>query len=285
MIALGAAYQAGALPVSAAAIEEAITLNGVSVGMNMQAFRAGRLLVADASWVETLKSRRVGAVEAAPVLTAEARRLVDEVGADGELRRLLEIRVPELIDYQDPSYARQYVEFVKRVAVGERAAVPGETRLAEGVARHLFKLMAYKDEYEVARLHLKADLTRALADAFPGGAAVQYNLHPPLLRALGWNRKIKFGKWFDGAFRLLVAMRGLRGSVLDPFGYAEVRRVERALVAAYRVLVEKALAELSPQSHERAVKLANLPDVIRGYEAIKLANVARFRAEVRALGY
>jgi indolepyruvate ferredoxin oxidoreductase len=285
MIALGAAYQAGALPVSAAAIEEAITLNGVSVGMNMQAFRAGRLLVADASWVETLKSRRVGAVEAAPVLTAEARRLVDEVGADGELRRLLEIRVPELIDYQDLSYARQYVEFVKRVAVGERAAVPGETRLAEGVARHLFKLMAYKDEYEVARLHLKADLTRALADAFPGGAAVQYNLHPPLLRALGWNRKIKFGKWFDGAFRLLVAMRGLRGSVLDPFGYAEVRRVERALVADYRALVEKALAELSPQSHERAVKLANLPDVIRGYEAIKLANVARFRAEARALGY
>src|SRR5439155_14125563 len=203
----------------------------------------------------------------------------------GELRRLLEIRIPELIDYQDPSYARQYVEFVKRVAVGERAAVPGETRLAEGVARHLLKLMAYKDEYGVARLHLKAALTRALADAFPWGAAVQYNLHPPLLRALGWKRKIKLGRWFDRAFRLLVAMRGLRGTVLDPFGYAEVRRVERALPGEYRALVEKALIGLSPETYERAVKLANLPDVIRGYEAIKLRNVQRFRDGVRALGF
>jgi indolepyruvate ferredoxin oxidoreductase len=285
MIALGTAYQAGALPVTAAAIEEAITLNGVSVGMNTQAFRAGRLLVADSSWVAALKPRRVGAVDVAPVLTAEGRSLVDATGAEGELRRLLEIRVPELIDYQDLGYARQYVDFVTRVAVAERAAVPGETRLAEGVARHLHKLMAYKDEYEVARLHLKADLARALADAFPGGAAVQYNLHPPLLRAFGWNRKIRLGKWFDGAFRLLVAMRRLRGGVLDPFGHARVRRVERALVSEYRALVERALAELSPETHDRAVKLANLPDVIRGYEAIKLANVERFRSEVRALGY
>jgi len=285
MIVLGAAYQAGAIPVAAAAIEEAIVLNGVSVPMNTQAFRVGRLLVADPAWVATLKRQRVGAVRVAPELTAEARGLVDTAGASGELRRLLEIRVPELVAYQDAAYARQYVEFVRRVREAERAAIGGETRLGEGVARHLFKLMAYKDEYEVARLHLQNDVAKALAAEFPGGVRLQYNLHPPLLRALGMKRKLKLGRWFDGAFRLLLALRGLRGTALDPFGRAEVRRVERQLVGEYRALVEKALVSLSPESYERAVKLANLPDVIRGYEEIKLRNVRRFRDEVRALGF
>jgi indolepyruvate ferredoxin oxidoreductase len=285
MIVLGAAYQAGAIPVAAAAIEEAIVLNGVSVPMNTQAFRVGRLLVADPAWVATLKRQRVGAVQVAPELTAEARGLVDAAGASGELRRLLEIRVPELVAYQDAAYARQYVEFVRRVREAERAAIGGETRLGEGVARHLFKLMAYKDEYEVARLHLQNDVAKALAAEFPGGVRLQYNLHPPLLRALGMKRKLKLGRWFDGAFRLLLALRGLRGTALDPFGRAEVRRVERQLVGEYRALVEKALVSLSLESYERAVKLANLPDVIRGYEEIKLRNVRRFRDEVRALGF
>jgi indolepyruvate ferredoxin oxidoreductase len=210
---------------------------------------------------------------------------VDAVGADGELRRLLEIRVPELIEYQDAAYARSYVEFVTRVRDAERAAVPGTTALSEAVARYLFKLMAYKDEYEVARLHLKNSLTAALQAEYPDGVTVHYNLHPPLLRALGWQGKIKFGRWFDGVFRALHAMRGLRGSALDLFGWPEVRRVERALVGEYRALVEKALVALDASSHARAVKLAALPDVIRGYEEIKLANVRRFREDVRALGF
>ena len=285
MIVLGAAYQAGAIPVSAAAIEEAIVLNGVSVQMNTQAFRVGRLLVAEPAWVATLKRRRLGAVDVAQALTDEARRLVDTVPAAGELRRLLELRVPELIAYQDAAYARQYVEFVKRVREAEQAAVRGETRLGEAVARYLFKLMAYKDEYEVARLHLRNDLTAALQAEFPGGVRLQYNLHPPILRALGWKTKLKLGRWFDGAFRLLVALRGLRGTALDPFGRASVRRVERQLVLEYRALVEKALVGLSPESYERAAKLAGLPDMIRGYEEIKLRNVQRFRDEVRALGF
>src|SRR5439155_149795 len=195
LIVLGAAYQVGAIPVAAEAIERAIALNGVSVEMNTQAFRAGRLAVADPAWAKTIKARRVGAVETTPALTAEARALVDLVGADGELRRLLEIRVPELIEYQDLAYARGFV----------------------------------------------------------------------------------------GAFRALRAMRGLRGSALDPFGLPEVRRVERALSGEYRGLVEKALIGLDAASHARAVKLANLPDLIRGYEDIKLANVRRFHEEVRKL--
>jgi indolepyruvate ferredoxin oxidoreductase len=285
MIVLGAAWQAGAIPVSADAIEEAVKLNGVSVQMNTQAFRAGRLLVANPAWVQTVARQRLGAVAATPELSTEARALVDRVEATGELRRLLEIRVPELIAYQSAGYASEYVGVVQRVREAEAAAVPGETRLSEAVARYLFKLMAYKDEYEVARLHLKTDITRALEAEFPGGVTLHYNLHPPILRALGLTRKIKLGSWFDRFFRTLVAMKTLRGTWIDPFGLAAVRRMERQLPGEYRALVDKALVGLSPESYERAVKLASLPDVIRGYEDIKLRNVQRFRDEVRALGF
>jgi indolepyruvate ferredoxin oxidoreductase len=206
-------------------------------------------------------------------------------GAAGETRRLLEIRVPELIDYQDAAYARRYVDVVRRVVEAERRLVPDRTALSEAVARHLFKLMAYKDEYEVARLHLKNDLAAALKEEYPDGVTVKYNLHPPLLRAFGWQRKIRFGRWFDSVFRALHAMRGLRGGALDVFGWPEVRRVERALVGEYVSLVDQALAGLDARSYDRAVKLAGLPDLIRGYEEIKLANVRRFRDEVRALGF
>ena len=285
MIVLGAAWQAGAIPVSATAIEEAIVLNGVSVPMNSHAFRVGRRLVADPAWAQSLTRRRVGAIEDAPALSAEARQVVDAAGAAGELKRLLEVRVPELIAYQNGSYAREYVSFVTRVRQAEAAGVPGESRLSEAVARYLFKLMAYKDEYEVARLHLKNDIAHALAAEYPGGVKLSYNLHPPFLRALGMTQKIKLGTWFDPIFGLLARLKGLRGTALDPFGRAEVRRVERQLAGEYRGLVEKSLVGLSPETHARAVKLAELPDLIRGYEDIKLRNVQRFRDEVRALGF
>jgi indolepyruvate ferredoxin oxidoreductase len=253
--------------------------------MNSQAFRVGRLLVADPAWARTVVRHRLGAVEAVPELSSQARGLVDSVGATGELKRLLEIRVPELIAYKSAGYARTYVQFVKRVREAEAAQVPGESRLSEAVARYLFKLMAYKDEYEVARLSLKPDITRALAEEFPGGVKLAYNLHPPLLRALGLTRKLKLGPWFGSVFGVLARMKMLRGTPLDPFGFAAVRRVERQLAGEYRALVEKALVGLTPDGYERAVKLAALPDVIRGYEEIKLRNVQRFRDEVRALGF
>jgi indolepyruvate ferredoxin oxidoreductase len=284
LVLLGAAFQAGAIAVSAAAIEQAIALNGVSVDANTQAFRAGRRAVADPSWIEAERPRRIGAVERARELSPPARALVDAVAAQGELARVLEVRVPVLIAYQDETYARQYVEFVRRVAGAEQTTIPGQTRLAEAVARALFKLMAYKDEYEVARLHLAGDLARALDAEYPDGVALRYLLHPPMLRALGLRRKIAVGRWIEPAFRALVALRRLRGGPLDPFGYAKVRRVERALIGEYRALIDRALPSLDEASYERAVKLAALPDVIRGYEDVKLASVERFRAEVRALG-
>ena len=285
MIVLGAAWQSGALPVSAAAIEEAIELNGVSVQMNSQAFRVGRLLVADPAWARTVVRHRLGAVEVKQALSTQALALGESVGAAGELKRLLEIRVPELIAYKSAGYARGYAQFVRRVREAEAAQVPGESRLSEAVARYLFKLMAYKDEYEVARLSLNPDIAKALADEFPGGVKLAYNLHPPLLRALGLEQKLKLGPWFGSVFGVLARMKWLRGTPLDPFGFAAVRRVERQLPGEYRALVEKALVGLSPESYERAVKVASLPDLVRGYEEIKLRNVQRFRDEVRALGF
>lgn len=285
MIVVGAAFQTGALPLTAEAIEQAINLNGVSVRMNLNAFRVGRLLVADPAWIKSVDLRRKGAVEVRPQLTPEARQLIAQVGAEGKLLRLLEIRVPELLAYQNVDYARQYVEFVKRVKDAEAQAIPGETQLSAAVARYLFKLMAYKDEYEVARLHLRQEVHQALTDQFGDDVEIHYRLHPPFLRALGMKNKLKLGRWFESVYRLLVAMRRLRGTPLDPFGYAHVRRVERELVRQYRALIEAALGQLSAENYSRAVRLAQLPDVIRGYEDVKLRNVERFWQEAQKLGF
>jgi indolepyruvate ferredoxin oxidoreductase len=283
LIVLGAAYQAGAIPISAASIEQAIELNGVAMRMNTQAFRLGRQIVANPASLAEPASQSTKTPSAQPRITPAARALIDSTGASGELRRLLEIRVPQLIAYQNSAYAKRYVDFVARVRSAESAAVPGQTRLSEAVARYLYKLMAYKDEYEVARLHLTSGPDRALAEQFGADARVQYHLHPPLLRALGWNKKIKFGTWFDNVYRLLMSLRWVRGTPLDIFGYTHMRRLERTLIGEYRSLIEQALADLSPDSYERAVALAQLPDMIRGYEEVKLGNVQRFREAVQGL--
>jgi indolepyruvate ferredoxin oxidoreductase len=282
-IMVGAAYQSGALPISTASLEAAIRLNGVSVEMNLLAFRWGRMAVVDAKRVEAAVVQAQGKVETSRALSAEARALVDAAGATGEVQRLLEIRVPELIEYQDAAYARRYVEFVTRVAGEESRKTPGRTGLSEAVARHLFKLMAYKDEYEVARLHLSAALEAELHARFGPEIRYYWHLHPPLLRALGLKKKIRFGSWFKPVFSALHAMKGLRGTALDVFGYARVRREERALIGEYRALVERALASLSPATHDTAVALGDLPDMIRGYEDIKLDSVKHFRARAAEL--
>jgi indolepyruvate ferredoxin oxidoreductase len=273
---LGAAYQRGLLPVSSGALQEAITLNGAAVDKNLAAFAWGRAVVADPDAVE-----RATAPPEAPVheLSELERELVTLAvdGDAGELRRLAEVRVPELVAYQDAEYARRWAELVRRVQVAEQELAPGHGGLAEAVARNLFKLMAYKDEYEVARLHLDAYEQARLRDELGEGAKVWFMLHPPLLRALGLKRKLKLGRWFVPAFRALRAMRRLRGTRLDPFGLARVRRVERQLVGEYEELVAGALADLGSDTHAAAVELCELPDMIRGYEDIKLASVERFR--------
>ncbi len=152
----------------------------------------------------------------------------------------------------------------------EARLTPGRTGVAEAVARSLHKLMAYKDEYEVARLHLDAAVRAEIEAKWNGPVHTYWHLHPPFLRALGLKRKIRLGAWFRPAFRALRAMKGLRGTPLDVFGYASVRRVERELIGEYRRLVESTLAKLGADTHDTAVAIALLPDDdprVRGHQA------------------
>jgi len=266
MILVGAAYQAGALPVSAEAIEHAVRLNGVAVDANIRAFRAGR----------TVKDTDV------PAIAAE-----QESGAglaERSLQDLLALRVRELAAFQDQACADDYAGFVARVRARE-AAVTGGEELTRTVAQSLYKLTAYKDEYEVARLSLDPALDEAVRAQFGAGARYQYRLHPPVLRALGLKHKVSLGPWFRPAFATLVAMRRLRGTRLDPFGRTEVRRTERALITEYREVIDQLLAGLTVGNHGLAVQIAALPDLVRGYEDIKLATVRTYHeklAELRA---
>jgi indolepyruvate ferredoxin oxidoreductase len=265
MILVGAAYQTGALPVSAEAIEHAIRLNGVAVDANIQAFRAGRTVDEAAA---------PAAASAEDAVAPAERNLVD----------VLALRVSELTAFQDQACADAYAGFVERVRAREAAVTGGDT-LARTVAEHLYKLTAYKDEYEVARLSLDPALEAAVRAQFGDGARYQYRLHPPVLRALGLRHKISLGPWFRPAFATLVAMRRLRGTRLDPFGRTEVRRTERALITEYREVVDQLLAGLTAGNHELAVQIAALPDMVRGYEDVKLATVRAYHeklAELRA---
>ncbi|HEV2873982.1 MAG TPA: DUF6537 domain-containing protein, partial [Thermoleophilaceae bacterium] len=197
--------------------------------------------------------------------------------------RLAEVRVPELVAYQDEDYARRWAETVRRVHVAEQERTPGHSELTQAAARHLFKLMAYKDEYEVARLHLDAVEQAKMSAEFGEDAKVWFNLHPPMLRSMGLDRKLKLGSWFVPSFRALYRMRRLRGTRLDPFGRAEVRRVERGLIDEYQDMVGRTLAKLTPENHATALELLELPDLIRGYEEIKLRNVVMFRKRAEAI--
>jgi len=283
LLLLGAAYQAGALPISPASIEQAIRLNKVAVDMNLLAFEWGRMAVHDRGRVDAAVAAATQPTSAPTVPTAEARRLIELAGVRGEARRLLELRVPDLIEFQSASYAVRYVDFVRRAAGIEQATTPGHTGVAEAVARYLYKLMAYKDEYEVARLQLDPGLDASLKEQFGEGATIAWHLQPPTLEKLGRTKKTKFGGWFRPGLQTLRAMKGLRGTPFDIFGYTEVRRLERALIPEYRQLVETALAKLTPANHAAVVAIAELPDMIRGYEEVKLANVQRYREEASRL--
>jgi len=280
LLLVGAAYQHGCLPVSAEAIEQAIRLNGAAVDRSLAAFRWGRAAVARPDLADAL----LHPPAQAPALEGAAKKIVEATGATGELRRLLDVRIPDLAAYQSARYARRYADAVMAVARAEaERGAPGETAVAEAYARGLYKLMSYKDEYEVARLHLDAAERAKVTAEFGEDAKVYFMLHPPLLRAMGVQRKLKLGPWFTPAFRGLRGLRRLRGTPLDPFGLPEVRRVERELIEEYRALVDRALARLRPETHATVAQIAGLPDMVRGYEHVKLGNVERFRAEAARL--
>ena len=291
VIALGAAYQAGLLPLSSESIESAIRLNGTATEQNLQAFRYGRLFLADPARVAAL-------VEPTLLGAAEVRRgaLARLSGRDGRsyeamlarsadlpepIRRLLAVRLAKLIDFQSVAYAADYADFVAQVAAIEHEVLGAPGRLTDAVTRHLYKLLAYKDEYEVARLHVQEVHQGRPKALFVEPRRVTYLLHPPLLRALGLKRKLALdARWIDPFFRLLQSLKGLRGTPFDPFGHTRVRRAERRLPGWYRDLIRAALERLTPETVGTAVEIAELPDLIRGYERIKLdaVRVAEQRA-------
>jgi indolepyruvate ferredoxin oxidoreductase len=260
MIMVGAAYQCGALPIAAASIERAIELNAVAVAANLAAFRHGRHAVAGQP--------------APPALAGQPGPGAGE--ETGDLEALIRRRTEDLVAYQDESYAAGYAELVGRVREAEAGISPG-LEFTTAVARNLYKLMAYKDEYEVARLSVDPQLTADITAQFGAGARYRYRLHPPVLRSLGMTSKISLGPWFRPGFRLLAAGRRLRGTPWDPFGRTQVRRTERALVSEYRAITGQLLTGLTTANHALAVEIAGLPDLVRGYEEIKLGNVAAYR--------
>jgi indolepyruvate ferredoxin oxidoreductase len=263
---LGFAYQKGLVPLSAAAIERAIVLNAVAVDINHRAFRYGRWAALDRDAVERI---------AAPT-TAAGGRL-----SEG-LPEIVARRMAFLKDYQDAAYAERYRRVVSRADAAEERRAPGSRELAEAVARNFFKLMAYKDEYEVARLYTDGSFAKKLAQQFEGDFRLEFHLAPPLLAprdpVTGHQKKRRYGRWMMSAFRLLAKLKFLRGTPLDPFGHTEERRIERRLIDEYEALVDELIAGIAHENHAIAVELARIPEQIRGFGHVKAANLAQARA-------
>lgn len=253
---LGAAFQRGLIPMSREALRRAIELNGAAVPKNLAAFEAGRL-----------------AAEAEPK-------------APETLKAMIARRMSDLTAYQSARYAATYGDFVTRVKAAEQAVLPGETRLTRAVATQLYRLMAYKDEYEVARLHSDPEWQAQLARSFAGTTRVNMHLAPPLLAKPGSDgriRKMSFGPWMLRAMGMLQHGKSLRGTPLDPFGRTEERRMERALIGEYRAGIERLLASLHPTNHARACDWAEAAAGIKGFGPIKLRNIEATRARWAAL--
>ncbi len=257
---VGVAVQAGALSLRPESIERAVELNGVAVDRNLEAFRWGRRWIVDPAGVRAAAG-------------------IDPKGTEAE-RDPVELRASDLEAYQSKRLARSYRSVVEQVRAREQEVAPGSTVLTDAVAGNLHKLMAYKDEYEVARLILAPE-ARAAAESVAGpGAKVTWRLHPPVLRAMGMKRKVKLGRWATPMFGVLRGMRRVRGHWYDPFGHTEVRKLERSLVEEYLTALDRVLAGLRPDNLAEATAIAELPDQVRGYEHIKLARAEVYRAEL-----
>ena len=284
---LGYAWQKGRIPLSRAAIERAIEINGVAVEMNLSAFNWGRRTAADRNAVE----RRV-APGIAPARTAPGIASSIEVAPPREretLESVSERRAAFLVNYQDAAYAGRYRAFVERVQAAERSRAMGMRGLAEAVARGYFKLLAYKDEYEVARLHAAPEFRRRIEAAFEGDYTLEFHLAPPLFARrdpeTGEPRKARYGPWMMRVFAVLARFKGLRGTMLDPFGYTQERRRERRLIERYEQVVSSLLGELDHTNHAVAVEIASLPDRIRGFGHVKARSIEEAeRREAELLG-
>jgi indolepyruvate ferredoxin oxidoreductase len=258
---LGFAWQKGLVPVSREAIEQAVSLNGVSVKMNLTAFAWGRRAAVDEQAVRAVIGAKL----------EERPETLDEI---------VSRRAGFLTAYQDADYAENYQSLVNRVrAVSEP--------LAHAVAKNLFKLMAYKDEYEVARLYTDGNFAAQLAKQFKGDFKLSFHLAPPILGQkdpfTGKPLKTRFGPWMITGFRLLAKLKRLRGTAFDVFGRTAERRMERQLIVDYRAMIEGLLADPQRAASATALDLASLPEAIRGFGHVKEANVAKAKAREREL--
>ena len=263
---LGFAYQRGMIPLSAQAIIKAIELNRVAVAMNTKAFEWGRRAAHDLPAVEAIINR------ASPP-KSDDKETFEEIVAR---------RATFLTGYQNAKYANDYREFVGTVQQRESTITPSSTLLSQTVARYLFKLMAYKDEYEVARLHTGSAFSDQIGKTFAGDFTIKYHLAPPLLakrdQTTGHLRKREFGSWIKTAFALLSGLRGLRGTPLDIFGYTAERKRERALIGEYHEMVSGMLDKLTAKNKPLAIDIAATPEHIRGFGHVKDRHLAEVEA-------
>ena len=257
---LGYAYQRGLLPVSGEAIDKAIELNGVAVAMNRQTFALGRLAAHD----------RAAVARAAEPQIAELPQPQDPAAK-------LERRVKFLTEYQDAAYAARYRATVEQIQAAESERAPGMSGLADAVIDNLFKVMAYKDEYEVARLYADPAFMAKLKRQFDGELKLTFHLAPPLMSQrdpkTGELQKREFGEWMLPAFKMLAKFKRLRGTRLDIFGYTEERKAERALIQEYLGTLDEIVHRLTPDNHALAVEIAGLPATIRGFGHVKERNM------------
>ena len=265
---LGYAWQKGLVPVSRAGIERAIELNAVAVKSNCDAFRWGRCAAVDLPAVAAL----VEPGGAAPAPRAP--------GAD--IDALVERRAADLVRYQDRAYAERYRALASEARRAEARRAAGKRGFAEAVARGAYKLMAYKDEYEVARLYTDGAFASELERHFEGDFRLEFHMAPPLFASrdpdTGIPRKRRYGAWMMRALRVLAKLRRLRGTRFDPFGYREERRTERRLVEEYESTVRELARALDYENHRLAVDIASLPEGIRGYGHVKAEHLARVQA-------
>ncbi len=269
---VGFAWQRGLIPLRADTILAAIAKNGAAVAMNQAAFAWGRRAAVDPAAVEAA---------AAPAAAAPAET------PSATLEQVIARRVAELTAYQDARLARRYTDLLARVQAAEAARTPGRTALTEAVARGHHKLLAPKDEYEVARLYTETGFRERIAAQFEGDYRLVMHLAPPLWSrpdpVTGRVQKRAYGPWAMRAMGVLARLRRLRGTPLDPFARTEDRVLDRRLLAEYEASVEQVLAALTPHNHAVAVQVASLPEQIRGYGAIRARHAGHVAQRREAL--
>jgi len=268
MFMLGIAFQKGLVPVGSEAINKAIELNGAAVRMNQAAFLWGRRAAVDLAAVERLIGPQTEVAK-----RARLSQTLDEI---------IERRVEFLTGYQNAAYARRYSALVERVRDAE-AKIRGHGGLAEAVARYYFKLLAYKDEYEVARLYTDGSFQEKVASMFEGNYKLHFHLAPPLLAKRhsesGELTKSEYRAWVFSAFKILAKLKFLRGGRFDVFGYTKERRTERQLISEYEQTIGELLDTLSAENHALAVRIASIPEEIRGFGHVKERNVERAKVK------